>query len=314
ALGTRTWAAAGLFALAVGAAAAVALATLAAAPPSGYAQSYGHAALSPARLLGNLGLIVLPLSRTLAGPAWLSAALLGGVAVLGWAVLLRRAHHRRAYGAALLLALLVPALGAAAYLPWPRMERFYALPFLVGPMVLLGVGVTAAARRFRPLYVLLPLVAGLTLAAADASADADESIAVRQMNGVMARALGAMQGIDTVLVAIPYEEPAALAWQGPGPTLRRYALATGVAGPDAPAVVDVTCSRAAARFQLQPPHVAFISYPGMCGPLPPGALVVDRPYAYMDLLFARSLPRTARADLWLPRAAAPVPPAPGTGR
>jgi len=299
-LGRRTGAVVALSLLSVGAAALLVVATLRAAPASGYAQSYGHGALNSVRYTLTLQLMGLPISRTLPLPVRVAAALLGSVAALGWALLLHRPQRRDGRLLALVLVLMVPALGAAVYLPWPRVERFYALPFLAGPVVLLGVGVTGLMRRVGPLYALLPVVAGLTLAAADAAAHADEAVAIRQMNGTLARALGTMPGVDTVFVALPRSEFAAQAWQGPGPTLRRYAVATGVAGVNAPAVLDADCGEVAARFRGPPRRVAFISYAQACGPLPAGARTVERPYGYLNLLSLRRLPRVARAELWLP--------------
>jgi len=207
------------------------------------------------------------------------------------------------------VALLVPLLGALVYLPWARSEPFYGYPFLVGGAVVLGMAVTALARRASPLLVMLPLLAGFALCAADGAMHADLVLAKRKVNGQFARALGSLPPGDTVFMALRAEAEPAQAWQGPGPTLRRYAIATGMATENAPPVADLPCEQAFGRWQHDPRSIAFISYMDYCGPIPGRALVADAPVRFLDLLHLRGVAMTYRGDLWLPSLAdAPAAP------
>jgi len=280
------------------AAGALILLTLHGARADGYAQAYGSG--ETGSLTANLGLSLLPLTLTLPGPARIAAILLGAVAVGGWALLLRPAETRPTRLAALGLALLVPLLGAVVYLPWARSEPFYAFPFLIGGAVVLGMAVTALQRRASPVVVMLPLAAAFALCAADGGMHADLVLAKRIVNGQFARALGSLPPGDTVFMALQAAAEPAQAWQGPGPTLRRYAVATGVATETAPPVVDLSCEQAFGRWQRDPRSIAFISYMDYCGMIPGPALVSQAPVRFMDLLHLRPVTMAYRGDLWLP--------------
>lgn len=287
-----------LLTLVLAAAGALVLVTAHGARPEGYAQAYG--AGERGSLLENLGLALLPLTLTFPAQARAAAVLLGAVAAAGWALLLRprRARARRLAG--LGLALLVPVLGAVVYLPWPRAEAFYAFPFLAGGAVVLAAAVSALERRAAPGLVLLPVLAGLALCAADGGMHAELVLAKRRVNGSFARALGSLPPGDTVFVALPARAEPAQAWQGPGPTLRRYAIATGVATQAAPPVVDLSCEEAFGRWQRAPRSLSLISYMDYCGMIPGPALVAESPVRFLDLLHLRSVVDSYRGDLWLP--------------
>jgi hypothetical protein len=276
----------------------LAVVVLRGASSQGYAQAYVSG--QRGSLAEKLGLILLPLTLTLQAQARVAALLLGLVAVGGWALLLRASRGRTARLAGLGVALLVPLLGALVYLPWARSEPFYGYPFLVGGAVVLGTAVTALQRRASPLVVALPLLAAFALCAADGAMHADLVLAKRRVNGAFARALGTLPPGDTVFMALPAAAEPAQRWQGPGPTLRRYAIATGLATAAAPPVVDLSCEDAFGRWQRDPRSIAFISYGDYCGPIPARALVSESPVHLVDLLHLRSVTMSYRGDLWLP--------------
>ncbi|HEU4454877.1 MAG TPA: hypothetical protein VFR81_17575 [Longimicrobium sp.] len=292
---------AGAAAAVLAGAAAVVLSTFGATPAEGYAQSYGDGGMNLLRYKAHLRLIGLPLSRTLPDAARVAALLLVTVMAAGWAAHLWDRGRRGSRAAVLLAALSVPVLGALVYLPWPRMERFYAFPFLAGPVVLLAVAVAALARRTHPARVLLPVAAALVLAGFDAAAHADESRAVRQVNAAVAREIGGLRGTDSVYVAVPGHVMPAQAWQGHGPTLRRYAVATGLASGPAPAVADVRCEEGIGRWTGAARPAAVVSFAHLCGPLPGATVVIERAHGYVDLLGMRRREKTRRADVGLPR-------------
>jgi len=297
----RNLALAGASAVVLAGASAVVLSTFGATPADGYAQGYGAGGMNLIRYQLNLKLIALPLTRTLRGAGRVAAILLVTVAVAGWAVHLEDRGRRAGRAAALLAAVSIPLLGALVYLPWPRLERFYALPFLAGPVVVLAVASAALVRRTHPALVLLPISAALVLAAFDAAAHADESRAVRQVDGALAREIGALRGMDSVYVAVPTVIRSAQAWQGTGATLRRYALATGMASDAAPGVAEVRCEDGMGRWAGARRPAALVSYAHLCGALPGATVVIERRHGYVDLLGMRRLEKSRRADVGLPR-------------
>lgn len=305
-LDRRTVAVVGLVSAAVAATAVIVLATLAQVEAGGYAQLYGRAAPTTFRYGLYLRFMGLPLTRTSPDAVRMVAALLGSVAALGWALLLHRARTRDARLLSLLLLLLVPAMGAAVFLPWPAMERFYAFPFSAGPAVLLAVGVTALLRRSRPVWVIAPVAAALALCAAEATAFANEARAVRLVNGDLARELARMPAGDTVFVAVRHVE--AHAWMGPGATLQRYL--TGVRrmpAHAAPVLVDLHCARAAERLRQSPRRVGVIAYNQDCRQLPAPARVVSRTHEAVDLLLLSRVESPYLVRIWPPTTAAAAP-------
>jgi hypothetical protein len=90
--------------------------------------------------------------------------------------------------------------------------------------------------------------------------------------------LGQVPRADRIVVA--RRELLAQAWTGTGPTLRRYALATGAAA-ELPPAEDLTCTDAAQLLQRGIGRTVVISYHQNCGPLGGQSATLMRRFAYL---------------------------------
>lgn len=264
---------------------------------AGFSASYGASTIPFTRLLANFTMGVLP-AGWYSGPATLILP-----ANLGWLVLValgiragRRLPDRRAHLYVLLaLALGLPALGALAYLPWPYFNLFYALPWLLGPALLLAECVSLLRRSGRwervVAGVAVAVLVGSTAATAGRTA---RGMAVRQqVNGALVRALprfGDATGLIVAATELPQQ-----AWQGTGPTLVRYARAVGEQGTLPPAR-DVAC-REVARAVAPPGRWIIVSYSDRCGALAGPTLRFIATYHYLDWFHPGIVTDSLEADL-----------------
>ncbi len=218
----------------------------------------------------------------------------------GLGVALSRPEARRH---ALLVATLgvgLPAIGALCYLPWPYFNPFYALPFLVGPALLLATAVTAVERHVpQARGISYAGAAATTLFAGFASAwVARVTIANQQVNGELAHLLPAYESVDSIMVAQPFTPPQK--WQGPGPTLVRYAIGMGLAT-QLPPAVDVTCAESRPLLQRPLGNTLLISYTFYCGALPGATRRVRQYFRYLDYTSLAVATDSVGADLFAPQ-------------
>ena len=183
-----------------------------------------------------------------------------------------------------------PAVGAALlslalavlYLPWPYFNQYYALPFLLGPALLLGLAVDAlvAKGKFGAIAAAVGSVGMLIGVAPGTARLTSFGIALQQVNGELASLLGKAPNADHIVVA--RRELLAQAWTGTGPTLRRYALATGAA-PTLPPADDFTCPDAAQLLQRGLGRTILISYHQNCGPIGGSSATIMRRFNYLQV-------------------------------
>jgi len=159
---------------------AVMLRTIRAQPgATGYGMAYGSGAMSLSRYAANLLAIMLPVrpgADALLGllyPANVAAIL---VLVLGLTTRLRRRAADQQLLFVALLGFLPAIIGAAVYLPWPKFDSFYGLPFFVGPLMLYAAAVDEliAARGIRRAFAAIAVVV-VPLYSAVAAKRSDES-------------------------------------------------------------------------------------------------------------------------------------------
>jgi hypothetical protein len=233
--------------------------------------------------------------------------LLAVVLFTGLAVALRHGDRRDTW-ARVALAASLPLAGALLYLPWPKFEQFYGLPFLLAPALLLAGAIDAIGKRWpRGVWIARGAVV-LALAAhgLNATQGARESAARRVVNAKVAGILATSPRGDTIVVASPYRVQQA--WQGTGPTLSRYAAAThhGIARRPA---VDVACTEAGRRYRFGLGNATLVSYSDMCGTLPRTDFTVRETYSYIDWATLSVRRDSLRADVLLPPAPQePLPP------
>jgi hypothetical protein len=121
---------------------------------------------------------------------------------------------------------LLPLVGVLAYAPWPAYEERYAFPYLMGPCLLIAIGVTHLERASRAgilgalsLWATISAVGSTDAAAYSSGAEATHRT-VDAVVGVVAQ----QPQLDSVFVASNITLYPA--WTGMGPSLRRLAAVT----------------------------------------------------------------------------------------
>lgn len=248
---------------------------------TGYAASYGSAAISTRRFLELLQRQVLPWPITGRGDAvTMLLVVVGALALVlgGMRASLSNPIWRRHALMALAVGIGLPILGTMAYLPWPLYQSFYGYPFLFGPALLLATSLSAIqvksgrAARWANGATLLGLVLIIPEAARLASTTAAQQEIVTGLAAAVARA----RPVNPIVaaVAIPPMQP----WQGTGPSLSRYAMAT-VPGLALPPARDVSCEEALRLLGgLEP--VTLISLDNGCGAIPGAQTTIRTAYRY----------------------------------
>ena len=253
-------------------------------PPEAYARVYGSASLDLVRFQYNALAIIWPLGEPF---RFFSAygTITSWAVVLGLLLAIRRGPPASiATGIGLLL--LVSVAGALVYLPWQRLETFYAIPFLVGPAGLLAIASQGWAGRHRLRRALTTgLLASILLPpAAAASRDASARAATRWVDSELARAIQDLPEGDTLVFAVLRKPDQA--WQGRAPTMARYSAALFGDG-RVPPSAEETCDEVGHRLNGTPPQGEIIvSYHHWCGPLPGADRTITRNF---QLLFLRPL-------------------------
>lgn len=211
------------------------------------------------------------------GNALFVLLILGGVAA-AW-----RTKARRPEAVAILLAAaLTSGALAALYLPWPYFNLYYAIPFLLGTALVTGLAVDAitraSARGPAHAFAATALVALATAPVTNHYARI--AIAEQQVDGALVANFARYPGVDSILAA--RREPVPLAWAGTAPTLRRYALATGVAT-SLPPARDILCPEAYGRVAHGFGRSLLVTYGHYCGALPGASITIVRPFRYVDV-------------------------------
>lgn len=248
---------------------------------AGYSASYGAASLNADRLVEIFQRQFLPWPVTGRGDA--VAMLLVAVGLLailteGMRLGLRSPDWRRHCLRVLAIGIGLPLVGALVYVPWPLYSSFYGYPFLFGVVLLWSTALTvigslhARAKSWASAVTILAIVVvvpeSLRLAAANA--------AQQEIRTGLAKALTKARDAEHVVVAVSI--PPMQAWQGMGPSLSRYAMAT-TPGLSLPPARDISCVEAS-ELLAQPRHIAVISLDTGCGDVPNADTVVSATYRY----------------------------------
>ena len=219
--------------------------------------------------------------------------------ISGLALAFRRPEDRQHAGLVTAVGVGLPTVGALLYLPWPYFNSFYAVPFLVGPSLLLATAVTAAGRYApRVRWAVYAGATGVALLVAMASAYMSRvTIAHQQVNGDLVHLLPRFASVDSILVAQPF--PAQQKWQGWGPTLVRYAVSVGAASRLPPAV-DISCREVPRLLQGHRGNTLILSYSFYCGSVADASLRLRRSFTYLDYGTLAVGTDSAGADLIAP--------------
>jgi hypothetical protein len=169
--------------------------------------------------------------------------------------------------------------GAAVYVPWPRFEDFYALPFMLGGALLLALAVEAVGERARANYgiALGTLLLGLFYMVVAAQAEVEYRFARRGATNGLLQTLQSLHGLDSVRVGTT--DPG-LAWYQRAATLER-SVRNRARGAPVPSMVGVTCADAV-EHRMVPTSVAVVSYVRECGEIERPDILIAQPFEYRD--------------------------------
>ena len=220
---------------------------------------------------------VAPAALLAPGNALFLLALLAGLRA-AWRAAETKGMTASAIGAAGVTSLSLAVL----YIPWPYFNLYYAIPFLLATALLFAVAIEGwTATGGRGAWIAGGAVVMVCGATAPVTARfAGAAIAQQQVDGELVAALARHADADTIFVARRTFAP--LAWTGTGPTLRRYALATGAATVLPPAT-DISCPDAYARMGHGLGRSVLITYGHFCGALPGASVTVVRRFPYLDI-------------------------------
>lgn len=267
------------------------------APTTAYSSLYTLDRLPSAPVSSILLTILLPV-RAVVEPPWLRilvpANLFYALALLvAWVGI--GIHEPRKLTKYVTSYVAMCGIGALAYAPWPRFESFYALPFVLPSVAMLGHSLS----RVRQLSARCSLLAysfasaAVTLAALGAGRAASVTWARRLVENAVVQEVAT----QSAAVAVVRKSPPSQAWQGTGPTMARYAVALHWEWRPKE-VSDFACNDSRLRA-LAESHVVIV-YVHECQEWkwPVARSFVER-FTYRDW-FARSQPDSIRIDVASP--------------
>jgi hypothetical protein len=249
-----------------------------------YAALYGTSILGSLDVIGRVAQAILPdshhadLQMLLASPPNFVFIVCVGA---GLAVMFRLLDVRRRLMPKLAIAASLLVAGILVYLPWPRFELFYAIPFFFG--VVLAVALLVDASAVGPRSRLILIVCWLFILTGSALQGfglAQITYASRELNYVVATQIARYSALDTVVIT-----SATLtrqSWQNPAATLSRYARAVGLTARP-PVLVDHDCrAHWPVEFTALPEHAIEFVYEASCGRVSEATRTIEKPFRYFD--------------------------------
>lgn len=250
-----------------------------------YASDYGTGSPSLDRLLHSIVVILFPASGPLGSHlslAHLFANLLFLALTIAGVTLARTdSGLTRLWSSLGASALVLVAVGALMYLPWPYFQSFYGLPFLLAPALLMALAITSI-ERIRPSWrwaAYAACVAIFVQGASYAAHDSRSAIAARKMNRVLIGALATQPSADSIVVAMRYLP--SQSWQGLGPTLGRYAKAV-LPDQRIPDISDALCPATLPMLRQGVGNAILVTYSSQCGAFPMPARTLRYYYTYLQ--------------------------------
>lgn len=266
---------------------------------SGYGMAYGAAPLTLGRLVDNVAAIIVVVRP--GRDIGLAALYPGNVLVLlgvllGMSAYLRRGGSMAQVWLTIGTVAMVVMLGALVYLPWPKFDSFYALPFFVAPALAVAAGFdelwrAGGGRRIVAMAMTLALMWYLGVSASRTIETARASLL---LNEQLAHLVSRMAASDTVMVIGPAElhrqmPVRSMELEGYAAMLKRIPVGTGAA------LVDARCDQATEL--LQETRLGLLTYAYGCGRLPGADLQIISTYGWRDWLTGRLQQDTLRAQI-----------------
>lgn len=253
-----------------------------AAAVTAYAATYSLAGADLERLANSLRAVALPITRL---PHFPANAVLLALALAALATSLRRPIEASNAAWPTALAVLLLGSGIAFYLPWPAFPGYYALPYLLGVSIVVGVSITTLeirVRGWRRVGIVILAFSAIGLGAILARNGRMEDGARRISALMAARELSP----PNMRMLMAVEDPSSSG--GLGEAYRRWAA---VHGETLPAAHDISCDSARALVE-QPHDELIVQLPGRCGV---AALDPARPHRRWDVPYDQRDWRTLRA-------------------
>jgi hypothetical protein len=265
------------------------------ASDTAYASLYGKEYKSPALNLVLLvtGLVPFDLGSTAGNLPWaiaVTAYLL--LVVVGWRAGLRSNVHRARSWWLLALAVAVPLAGIIVYSPIHWFAKFYFIPYLLGPALLLGMAATFLQSTLRS--ATWPAAAAAVIALygiGGAATEASRRDAIQRRDAFLLAFVADSTKADSVHFALPR-----VAFSDWGGAMSNYA---GVLGHRWPPTRDVSCE-AARGPRPSSVTLLIVNLDSSCGLDPEDVRVIAATYRRVDWRRARIVQDSVRADVVLP--------------
>jgi hypothetical protein len=201
------------------------------------------------------------------------------LAVGGVSLAFMRGDRRRPI-TLVLPALVLLAAGWVVYLPWPRFEPFYAIPFLFGVSMIVAALTDSVFIRPPARAALIACWAFIIgTCGLNAFGLAEYTRAGRELNYEVARQIAAADRRDSVTIVSARLTPQT--WQNPAATFGRYIRAVGVAE-TAPPTRDLACDTEPWRERISHPDGPVFVFVAACGEARVRADSIVSAYRYFD--------------------------------
>lgn len=270
------------------------------APSTSYGAKYSFGAirLDVARQLGSS--MFMPTFNPGGTPFVRPADIVLLALIMGGILLAARARRSPLLGVS--CALLAVLGGAAIYLPWYYFRADYALPFALGPALLVAIAATGYAtlpqRRHR---VLVAAVGGalMVLAARSNASSAARSRALRVAEGALREVVvaAARSGFASAVYAVDRQN------QQEWLAARQRRVAEGMAFPALLRTTQLSCVEAADSVRSESGRHVVVTLPGNClmtpWPRAPDARIVA-PYRYFSIRKVTVFRDSVLASVWRP--------------
>jgi hypothetical protein len=275
------------------------------AQPGTYARNFGSGGASIGKLLAHYAVMLVPFvpaGPTMNVPVLLADISFAALLFVGWKLLYARRPERRYTTTLLAFGVLVPMLGALAYLPWPKFDLFYGIPYLLGPAVLVAFaisGVQTAAPRYTPVAVAAWLWTSVYMAS-------DSLRYARQIEASVATVVDVSRGMrlslgaDSAEYAVCGLSPAA--WRNLPPLVAGYAA---MEGHRIPTGTQISCDEAWRHVRDRPMRRAVVIVSDGSPRAGAAYRTVVHTAARIDWERLRLVRDTVRADIHAPGATTP---------
>jgi hypothetical protein len=221
--------------------------------------------------------------------------------IFGWYVRLRQRDQLVTTLRLLGLILLLPALGALVYLPWPGFPDLYGLPFLITPAIMLAVALDAIVRHLSAMrYLAFGAATFVILSTAVQAQHVARAVSARnELDHALLGRLSQFSSVDTIYVGSPAGHPAP--WRLGARIARARTAYTDAGSAHQPPIKDVACDELHERERRLSGNLLLVSYAQVCGSIDHPTVTLIRRFSYLDPTALSVRPDSFRVDLLGPQ-------------